>query len=152
MKAKKRRNVIIAFVAIIVLVVGFFGTLYYITSTVNNYSYSEKRWINDNQNKTVDIYVETGLPVFSENGSGVFYDYINALREDTGLNINVITTGESAVKLNNKNNDNLDKDDIIIYRDHFVVVGKADENVNKDTITKRSGKSMSQFINHKLNL
>ena len=131
MKAKKRRNVIIAFVAIIVLVVGFFGTLYYITSTVNNYSYSEKRWINDNQNKTVDIYVETGLPVFSENGSGVFYDYINALREDTGLNINVITTGESAVKLNNKNNDNLDKDDIIIYRDHFVVVGKADENVNK---------------------
>lgn len=131
MKTKKKRNVIIAFIAIIVVVVGFFGTLYYITSTVNNYSYSEKRWINDNQNKTIDIYVEPGLPVFSENGSGVFYDYINALREDTGLNINVITTGESNIKLNNKNNNNLDKEDIIFYRDHFVVVGKKDDNVNK---------------------
>ena len=56
--SKKRKNIIIIFTLIILIVVGFFATLYYITSTVNNYSYSEKKWINDNKDKSLDIYVE----------------------------------------------------------------------------------------------
>ena len=72
MKHGKRKKIIIALIAIIVIVLGFFGTLYYITSTVNNYSYTEKRWITDNLNKTIDLYVEPSLPVFSNNGTGVY--------------------------------------------------------------------------------
>ena len=138
MKVKKKRTVIIVFVVILALILAFFGTIYYITSTVNNYSYSEKRWITDNQNKSLDIYVEPTLPVFSDNGKGVYYDYINALREDTGLKLNVITEDKSEVRLVNKNR--IDKDDIVFYRDHFIVLGNGN-NVNKidDLETKKVG-------------
>ena len=102
MKKIKRKNIIIAFIVILVLVLGFFGTLYYITSTVNNYSYAEKKWINDNSNTVIDIYVEQNLPVFSANGNGVFYDYISALKEDTGLNLNIVTVDNPETKLSNK--------------------------------------------------
>ena len=163
MKNKKRRNIIIAFIAIIVLVFGFFGTLYYITNTVNNYSFTEKRWINENLDKTFDIYVEPSLPVFSYNGSGVFYDFINALKENTGLNLNIITTDEEDIKLNNKNS--VDDNDIVIYKDHYIVSGstiinklsdlentkigviKTDTNTVKYYLTEYDGIQISEYDN-----
>ena len=126
MKHGKRKKIIIALIVIVVIVLGFFGTLYYITSTVNNYSYTEKRWITDNLSTTIDLYVEPSLPVFSNNGTGVYYDYIAALKEDTGLNINVITDDKSKIKLVNKNK--IDDEDITFYRDHYVVIGTNNSN------------------------
>ncbi len=138
MKSKKRRNIIIAFIAIIVLVFGFFGTLYYITNSVNNYSFTEKRWINDNIDKTYDIYVESSLPVFSLDGTGVFYDFINALKENTGLNLNIITTNDdNVIKLNNKNS--IDEEDIVIYKDHYIVSGSGIINKLSDLENKKIG-------------
>ena len=125
---KKKKSIIIVFIIILAIVIIFFGALYYITSTVNNYSYNEKKWINDNASTALDIYVEPDLPVFSDNGNGVYYDYINALREDTELNLNVITDDTAEVRLVNKNN--LSSDDIVFYKDHFVVIGKSGS-VNK---------------------
>ena len=90
--SKKRKNIIIIFTLIVFIVVGFFATLYYITSTVNNYSYSEKKWINDNKDKSLDIYVEKDLPVFSDNGDGVYYEYLKAFGwENTMLSFSPIT-------------------------------------------------------------
>ncbi len=74
----KKKSIAIVFIIIVLIVLAFFGVLYYITSTVNNYSYNEKKWINDNSSTSLDMYVEPGLPVFSYNGSGVYYDYISA--------------------------------------------------------------------------
>ncbi len=125
---KRKRSTIIVISIIILLVVGFFGTLYYITSTVNNYDYSEKKWINSNSNKAIDIYVDPELPVFAYSGSGVFYDYISALKEDTGLNLNINTTTKGEINLINKNS--LDSEDVLFYRDHFVVIG-TNNNINK---------------------
>ena len=128
MKTKKKKSIYIAFSVILLLVLIFFGTLYYITSTVNNYSYGEKKWINENTNKSMDVYIEPSLPVFSDNGSGVYYDYINALKEDTGLNLNIITDGDAKVKLVNKNTYGIE--DIVFYRDHFIVLGN-NSNINR---------------------
>ena len=127
---KKKKNIIIAFIVIIVLVSAFLGTLYYITSTVNNYSYSEKKWISENTDTTFDVYVEPSLPIFTNNGKGVYYEYLNALKEDTGLNLNIVTTDTTDIKLINKNY--AGNEDIVIYKDHFIVVGEKDS-VNKLT-------------------
>ena len=127
MKKSIKKKVIIALIIIAVLVLGFFGILYYITSTVNNYSYTEKRWITDNSSTTMDVYVEQSLPVFSNNGVGVYYDYITALKEDTGLNLNIITDGKANIRFVNKNK--VSDEDVIFYRDHFVVLGT--NNINK---------------------
>ena len=134
---KTRKNIIIAFTVILFLVVGFFATLYYITSTVNNYSYSEKKWINDNKDTRLDVYVENGLPVFSDNGKGVYYEYLKSLKETTGLIIEASTSDNTDVKLNNKTS--VDPEDIVIYKDHFVVIGKK-ESVNK--LSDLSNKSL----------
>ena len=119
---KKKKSIIIVFIIVVAIVLIFFGALYYIASTVNNYSYSEKKWINDNSSTSLDIYVEPGLPVFAYNGNGVYYDYINALKEDTHLNLNVITEDSANIRFVNKNNYN--EEDIVFYKDHFVVLGK----------------------------
>ncbi len=121
MKRKSRKNVIIAFAIILVLVLGFLGTLYYITNTVNNFSYTEKKWINDNSKNTMDVYVQSSLPVFAYNGAGVYFDYLNALKENTGLNLNVVTTDTANVKLVNKNT--IGSKDLLIFKDHFIVLG-----------------------------
>ena len=134
---KKKKSIIIVFAIIIILVSGFLGTLYYITSTVNNYSYSEKKWISENTDTTYDVYVEPSLPIFSNNGKGVYYEYLNALKEDTGLNLNIVTTDTSNIKLINKNY--AGNDDIVIYKDHFIVVGEKDT-VNK--LTDLGGKTV----------
>ena len=122
MKRKNKKTVIIVFCIIVALVLGFFGTLYYITSTINNYSYEEKDWINANTDKSIDIYVEPNLPVFTSSGKGVYYDYLSALKADTGLNLNIITTDTADVKLINKNT--TDADDIVFFIDHYIVVGE----------------------------
>ena len=122
MKRKNKKTVIIVFCIIVALVLGFFGTLYYITSTINNYSYEEKDWINANTDKSIDIYVESNLPVFTSNGKGVYYDYLSALKADTGLNLNIITTDTADVKLINKNT--TDANDIVFFIDHYIVVGE----------------------------
>ena len=128
---KKKKTTIIVFAVIIFIVFAFFGTLYYITSTVNNYTFAEKKWINENVSKSLDVYVEPNLPIFSSNGSGVFNDYIKALKDDTNLTLNIISTeANDTIKLKNKN-DISDKD-VVIYKDHFVVVGQIDS-VNKLT-------------------
>lgn len=134
---KKKKSIIIVFAIIIILVSGFLGTLYYITSTVNNYSYSEKKWISENTDTTYDVYVEPSLPIFSNNGKGVYYEYLNALKEDIGLNLNIVTTDTSNIKLVNKNY--VGNDDIVIYKDHFIVVGEKDT-VNK--LTDLGGKTV----------
>lgn len=134
---KTRKNIIIAFTVILFLVVGFFATLYYITSTVNNYSYSEKKWINDNKDTRLDVYVENGLPVFSDNGKGVYYEYLKSLKDTTNLTIEASTSDNTEVKLNNKTT--IDPEDIVIYKDHYVVIGKKDS-INK--LSDLSNKSL----------
>ena len=150
MKKKSRKNIIIAFVIILVLVLGFFGTLYYITNTVNNYSYTEKKWINDNSKNTLDVYVQSSLPVFAYNGSGVYFDYINALKENTGLNINIVTSDSANVNLVNKNT--ISSTDLLIFKDHFVVLGKddisklSDFNFKTIGVTKEDAEAVKYYL------
>ena len=145
MKRKTKRSIIIAIIIIIVLSLGFFGTLYYITSTVNNYNYAEKNWINENEKNTIDVYVDTSLPMFAYNGVGVYLDYINALKEDTNLNLNIVTANNTArAELVNKNS--ISSSDIMVYKDHFVVLG---ENQNITKISDLNYKTIGVFAHDK---
>ena len=138
MKNKNKKIILIVFSLILLFIIGFFGTLYYLTSTVNNYSFAEKKWISENSSKTFDIYVEPNLPVFSKEGVGVFHEYLRALKEDTGLSFNISTTDERGIKLLNKNSVN--NSDIVFYKDHFVLLGLKDGiNTLSDLSSKKIG-------------
>lgn len=138
MKNKKKKTILLVFFIALLVILGFFAVLYYITSTANSYSYAEKKWINDNSTNNFDIYVENSLPVFSNNGTGVFYEYLKALKEDTNLNFNVTTETPGSVKLLNKNN--ITDEDVVFYKDHFVVVG--DKNAQISNLDDLSSKTI----------
>ena len=109
---------LILFILLVVL-----GILFYVNSSENNYSFSEKSWINANANKEQSVIVQRDLPIFSNNGEGVFYDYLNALEKDTNLSFIVSVgdsnqnTGYSFVEKNI-----LDKNDLVFYTDHYVLI------------------------------
>ena len=108
---------------ILVLLLVVLGILFYVNSSENNYSFSEKSWINANANKEQSVIVQRDLPIFSNNGEGVFYDYLNALEKDTNLSFIVSVgdsnqnTGYSFVEKNI-----LDKNDLVFYTDHYVLI------------------------------
>lgn len=75
----------------------------YLNSRKNGYSFSEKSFINSNLNNVIDVSVEGSLPIFSNSGVGVFYDFVNFMERDTKLTFNVQVNGSGTYKFTNKN-------------------------------------------------
>ncbi len=125
MKIRKRQKrkllMIVALVMILILVL--FGILYYVNNSKNNYSFSERNWINDNTNSAIGVSVEGNLPLFSSNGKGVFYDYLSGLEKDTGLSFD-ITVNNSNADYQFVNKNNVSSSDLVFYTDHYVLIGK----------------------------
>lgn len=146
-KRKKKKTLIIITVSLVLIALCFFGALYYIASTVNNYSYIEKKWITENINNKIDIYVEKSLPIYSLNGKGVFYDFLDAFSEDTGLPINISTTDAgTSYKLSNK--PTLEDNDILIYKDHYVVISKDKEILSLENLNRKKIGIITNDINN----
>ncbi len=120
MKSKNKKIILLLISIVVFIIAIFLAAILYINSNVNNYTYSEKNWITDNRDNKYDIYIQTDLPIFSLNGNGVFFDYINAFKQDTGLSFNISTTEEQNYKLINKNY--IDKNDVVIYKDHYIIL------------------------------
>lgn len=119
---------------ILLLAVIVLGILYYVNNSESNYSFSEKSWINSNADNVIDVTVEGDLPIFSNNGEGVFYDYLTALEKDTGLSftVNVSNSNVSQGYVFGEKN-TLDANDLVFYTDHFVLVS-----TNQNQITDLS--------------
>jgi len=124
-KNKKKYYIIGCLILLLSLLV--FGILYYVNNSKDSYSFSEKSWINSNNNIAIDVSIESGLPLFSSNGEGVFYDYINMMERDTGLTFNVKIGNEGDYVFVNKNK--ITANDLNFYTDHYVLIS-----TNKNTI------------------
>ena len=131
MKKNNKKKYFLITGLILILLVLIFGILYYVNNSKNNYSFAEKNWINSNVSDVKKVNVQSNLPIFSENGEGVFYDYLREMEKDTGLtfNITVSTDGNSAdaYKLLNKND--VSKNDLVFYTDHYVLISKLDNQI-----------------------
>ncbi len=117
-KDKKNKLILLIGAGVIVLASIILGIIY-LVSNDKSYSYSEKKWMNENANNIVDIYVQSDLPVFSYNGSGVFYDYLSSLEKDTGIEFNIVyePVGKYAMTLKNSNSNA-----VTFFKDHYVVI------------------------------
>ncbi len=96
------------------------GVLIIISNNGKGYSFSEKSYMNANESKVIDISVDSNMSAFSENGEGVFYDFISALEDDTKLSFNISVNTSSNYKLTNKNI--LGTNDEILYEDHYALI------------------------------
>lgn len=136
---KKNKKYFLIGGLVLVLMVLILCLLMYLNSRKNGYSFSEKSFINSNLNNVIDVSVEGSLPIFSNSGVGVFYDFVNFMERDTKLTFNVQVNGSGTYKFTNKNE--LGGNDLLFYTDHFVVVSTlSDEIVDLNTL---SGKNVA---------
>ena len=99
------------------------------------FSILEKRWIEKNKSTKIDVSILNDLPIFGEEGDGVFFDFLNDFEKETSLEFNMIpyTTSKTAkekgysFQINNKSK--LNENELLIYTDNYVMISKDSEKV-----------------------
>ncbi len=117
---------IIASVILVLLVGG--ALFYYFTKEDQNaLTVSENQWIENNKNKVIDLSIPNDIAVLSSDGTGVIFDFLDSLEENTGLDFNKLSylnnekpSSEYAITVTDKK----DKNDILIYQDNYALVSK----------------------------
>ena len=113
---KKKTIIIITIVLVLLSVLGI--TYFVLTKQDSNtLTIIEKQWIQNNKNNMIDFSVENDIPIFSYDGEGLAYEFLNQLEQDTELGFNILPNSEDtqyAIKLV----DEPSKDNIVIYEDN----------------------------------
>lgn len=129
---RKKIILITLIVTIILAVTG--SLLYYLTKEDNNTSLTliEKQWIEKNKNQIYDFGLPTNIPMFTSNGSGIIFDFLNDLQKNTGLVINKVSYDKSdnIPEYSMKLKTTLEKNDILIYKDTYAVIIKNNVKLN----------------------
>ena len=137
---------IIALIVILMVLIGFSKDSK-VNTTLN---LTEKKWIENNKKSVINVSIANDIPVFSNEGKGIFFDYINELENKTGLTFNLISYDpNSTLKQNDlyfevvkqANYSNVKENDMLFYNDYYVLVGKKEEKINEpsDVINKKIG-------------
>ena len=125
----KKKKFLIGLIAIILIVGVSFGVFTYYTKqdADSTLTILEKQWIESNKNNVIDLSIITDVPVLNYNGTGLILDFVTALEKDTNLKFNKLAydvtsegVSEYAFQVKNK----VDKNDILIYEDHYVLLSK----------------------------
>ncbi len=136
---KKKKWAIIGLIIFIFLVGGIF--LYNFINDDTKLSSEERTWINSNINNINNIYIKNDENIFSKDGHGVFYNFLNDVKEEYGINFNVITneSDDQLIKLTYSNN--IPSNGKIFYTDHYLLVSKNKEFIrnNYDLENKNIG-------------
>ena len=74
--------------AILLIIISFI--IFQILSDENKLTSEERTWINSNINNVQNIYVAKDENLFSKDGNGVFYDFLEDFETEYGLKINVV--------------------------------------------------------------
>lgn len=104
----------------------------------------EKRWIEDNKNKIIDIGITYDIPMYSLSGEGVVFEFISDLEKNTGLEFNKVPyelSKEISQEYYFTNAKELPKGNyILLNTTSYVVISKNTNNAsNKDLLTSKIG-------------
>ncbi len=107
---------------IFALVLALFGIFYFFTKEDQKTSLtiSQKKWIENNKNKVIDFKILDGIPIVSNNGSGILFDFLGSLESDTGLEFNKSSDSSIGYALEKK--DSVSSNDLVLYQDNYVLV------------------------------
>ena len=102
------------------------------TLTVN-----DKKWVEENKDKTYDFEIINDYPLYGQNGSGVIFQFINDFEENVGIEFNKIpylknsTPAGDGIKVRILDNDaSLTDNDLLLFNDNYIIVGKYYQRIN----------------------
>lgn len=133
MKSKKKLLLLVFGIAAVVFV-----SLYVIInySEPNILNSQDKKWIADNGGKVIDIDVINDIPVYSNNGSGVIFDFLNYMKEETNLEFNKIPYLKDGSNFDSKyrfeiidGSSKLSSEQLLVFSDSYVAVGKTERKI-----------------------
>ncbi len=140
---KKKKNINKKRVTLIVIPLVLLAVIIMFATIINNknnkegvFSLLEKRWIEKNKSNIVDVSVINDIPIFGEDGDGVFFDFLNDFTEETEIQFNKVpykTNGTSSSKYSFEmtNNTSLNDSQLLFYTDNYVLVSKDNEEVKR---------------------
>lgn len=151
MKKKNNKKWLVV-VFILILVAILFLLISYTKNSKHDtkLNLTEKKWLENNKKDVINVSIANNIPVFSLDGEGVFFDYLEMLEEETGLSFNMISyDAEDSLKENDLyfevvNGDEVNKikeDEMVFLKDYYVLVGKDEEKILEpsDIINKKIG-------------
>lgn len=122
----KKKIVLVTLITTVVLAI--VGSLwYYLTKEDDKTTLTliEKQWIEKNKNQIYDFGIPTNIPMFTNGGSGIIFDFIKDLENKTGLVINEVSDdGTKTYDYSMKIKKSLEENDILIYKDTYAVITK----------------------------
>ena len=145
---KKKKNVNKKSISLIIIPLILLAIIIVFAVLINNkndkngvFSLLEKRWIEKNKSKIVDVAVLNDIPIFGEEGDGVFFDFLSDFSKETEIEFNMIpykSSGEASAKYSFEmtNNSSLDDSELLFYTDNYVLISKDNEEVKKITDLK----------------
>ena len=114
----------IASVALVALIV-FVCYSFFIKQDKNTtLTLADKQWIESNKNTVIDLGVINSVPVFSYSGSGIIFDFVDKLEEDTELEFNKMSYSigeELPTEYSFMFVDVPDEHDIVFYEDQYSI-------------------------------
>ena len=112
---------------VVILILGSIGIVRFFTKEDQNTTLTviEKKWIEDNKNNVIDFSALNNIPIISDNGSGLLFDFLNALENDTDLEFNKLSyetgnnpqTDYALVK-----KENITSNDLVLYQDNYILI------------------------------
>ncbi len=128
---------------------------------------TEKRWVEDNSKVAVDFEILNDYPLYGMNGSGVFFDFIHDFEKNINLEFNKISylkdskpsTSSYRIRIL-KEDEALDANDLLIFEDSYIAIGKEYQRINhiKDMknitfgVFKEDSSSVSYYLKSGTNL
>ena len=146
MKKNKLNKIVTLSIIIVMIIVSLAIFILNYSKDSSSFSLIEKKWISDNANNVIDVSVYNDVPIFGENGNGIIFDYLNNFTDKYNVDFNKV----SYLKDSEKNfkdvsfrvissQENLNKNDILLYEDGYVLVSKKEEANTKDIVGSKVG-------------
>lgn len=134
MKNRKKIFLFIFVIAIIVFIALFFIYYYHESSLLDS---KDKKWLNENGKKIVDVEVFNDVSIFGKGGNGVVFNFLDYVSKETNLNFNKIAySKEESTKTKSyrmeiiDGSTNLNSNQLFFYEDTYALISKKSERIN----------------------
>ena len=117
---------------VVVLILGSIGVVRFFTKEDQKTALTvvEKKWIEDNKNNVIDFATLNNVPIVSDNGSGLLFDFLDDLETETDLEFNKLSydDGEdTTAKYSLTKQNEVSSDDLVLYQDNYILVTKEND-------------------------
>ena len=130
---KNRKKILIVIISFIVAL-GLVGLIALIINSKSNNSLTleENKWIDSNKQNVIDIAIMNDIPILSNNGEGLVYNYLDYISQNYSLMFNIIPNkldNEVDYQFNMNFVSNITENDIVLLEDNLVLITNNNNNI-----------------------